>query len=79
MNLAIDADQTALPACRFIGDADGAEARPTARFRSFGGTQVALALAGHPGYGLCAGLTTCGPGRKAGTANRRTKSVLIDL
>ena len=76
MNLAIDADQTALPACRFFG---GADAGRVARFQSFGGTQVALALAGHPGYGLCAELTTCGPGRKAGTASRRMQSVLIDL
>jgi len=49
------------------------------RFRNFGGAQVALALVGHPGYGLCAGLKTCGPGRKAGAASRRMKSVLIDL
>lgn len=79
MNLAIDADQTALPACRFIGGADGADAGRVARFRSFGGAQVALALVGHPGYGLCAGLKTCGPGCNAGAASRRMKSVLIDL
>lgn len=79
MNLANDADQTALSTRWFIGGADGADAGRVVRFRSFGGAQVALALAGHPGYGLCAGLKTCGPGCKAGAASRRMKSVLIDL